>query len=266
MKKIIIKISLGCLFVLSFSPLFLYANSSQQQGESIMIEVEKRDEGFGDFSGSVKMMLKDRDGEKALRYFRVHNLEVSNDGDKRLLVFDKPRDIARTALLTYSHSLTNDDQWLFMPAINRVKRISSNNKSGPFVGSEFAYEDLSSQEYEKYGEYRLLGEENVNGVDCFKVERVPLYKHSGYSKQVVWIDKQQYRYQKISYYDKAGIHYKELELLNYEKFLDKYWRATSMIMKNKQTGKMTTLTWENIEFQTGIRESLFTKTALKRAR
>jgi len=128
---------------------------------------------------------------------------VEGDGDKSMSIFDRPRDVKGTAMLTYSHALEPDNQWLYLPALKRVKRISSSNKSGPFMGSEVAYEDLSSQEVEKYS-YKYLGDEVFDGHDCFIVERIPAYKYSGYKLQEVWYDKAEYRPLKIVYYDRKG--------------------------------------------------------------
>ena len=89
--------------------------------------------------------------------------------------------MAGTALLSHTKILAADDQWLFLPALQLVKRISSANKSGPFVGSEFAYEDLASQELDKY-DYRFLGEQPCGDLTCYVVERVPAYENSGYTK------------------------------------------------------------------------------------
>ena len=119
-------------------------------------------------------------------------MEVPGDGDKSMSIFDKPRDIKGTAVLTWTHSLEADDQWLYLPALKRVKRISSKNKSGPFMGSEFAYEDIASQEVDKYESF-YVRDENLNGVDCYVLERIPQYKYSGYTRLEVWFDKEYYR-------------------------------------------------------------------------
>jgi len=92
------------------------------------------------------MTLRNRAGKESLRNVRIKNLEVDGDGDKSLSIFDEPADVKGTTSLTWSHSDKPDDQWLYLPALKRVKRISSKNKSGPFMGSEFAFEDIGSQE------------------------------------------------------------------------------------------------------------------------
>ena len=109
-------------------------------------------------------------------------LEVLEDGDKSIFIFEHPRDVSGTAVLTFTHKHGPDDQWLYLPALKRVKRISSDNKSGSFVGSEFAYEDLSSQEVEKYT-YKWIQDAPCPGkeeITCFNSEDYPVDKSSGY--------------------------------------------------------------------------------------
>ena len=116
-------------------------------------------------------------------------------------MFDKPRDVKGTAFLSFSHAVGADDQWLYLPALKRVKRIASRNKSGPFMGSEFAYEDLSSFEVEKYT-YKFLRDETCEGGTCYVVEQYPVDKNSGYTRRVVWLDHNEYRVWKIDFYDR----------------------------------------------------------------
>ena len=128
-------------------------------------------------------------------------LEVDGDGDKTLVIFDEPNDVKGTAFLNYTHREGSDDQWLYLPALRRVKRIASNNKSGPFMGSEFAYEDISSQEVEKYT-YEFLRAEDVEGTSMYVVQRVPVDERSGYTRQIVWYDQAEYRVQRVDFYDR----------------------------------------------------------------
>ena len=241
------------------------AETPAERGLAIAVEADRRDTGFHDFRATMTMLLRNRQGEESLRHMRTKVLEVSGDGDKTLIVFDRPRDVKGTALLTYSHKTRPDDQWLYLPALKRVKRIASRNKSGPFMGSEFAYEDLSSQEVEKYG-YRYLGEDEMDGRRMFVLERDPVDRYSGYSRQVLWLDQQEYRPWKIDYYDRKGTLLKTLTYRGYRQYLDRYWRADEMFMENHQTGKSTLLTWEAYHFRTGLEEGDFTRNALKRVK
>ena len=234
-------------------------------GLAIAVESEKRDTGFGDFTAELTMILKNRHGETSERYIRSKTLEVIGDGDKTLSIFDKPRDVKGTAFLSFSHKEGPDDQWLYLPALKRVKKISSNNKSGPFMGSEFAFEDLSSQEVEKYT-YKYLGDDVLDGLDCFMLERDPVDPKSGYTVQIVWIDKEEYRPLKVDYYDRKSSLLKTLTFSDYKQYNDKYWRASEMNMINHQTGKSTRLEWKDYKFATGLTDRDFDKNSLKRVR
>jgi outer membrane lipoprotein-sorting protein len=241
------------------------ALSAAERGLAIAVEADRRDQGFGDQVANLTMILRNRHGQESEREIRIRTLEVQGDGDKSLAVFDRPRDVQGTVMLTYSHPIGNDDQWLYLPALRRVKRIASNNKSGPFMGSEFAYEDIASQEVEKYT-YRLLREEDLDGQATFVVERTPAYENSGYTKQVAWIDQDEYRTQKVEFYDRRGELLKTLVYAEYEQYLGQYWRPGRMEMVNHRTGKSTTLIWRDYEFRSGLTDRDFDQSSIRRVR
>ncbi len=262
MKRLIQTLLLPLLLL----PLTATAESPEEKGLGIAIEADLRDAGFEDFTANMRMVLKNRHGQESSRQIRVRTLEVESDGDKSMTIFDTPRDVKGTAFLSYSHKLDDDDQWLYLPALKRVKRISSRNKSGSFMGSEFSYEDIASQEVEKYT-YKWLRDEVIEGQDCFVSERYPIdLKNSGYSRQITWVDKAEYRPLKVEYYDRKSSHLKTLTTKGYKKYRDKYWRADEMNMVNHQNGKSTDLFWSNYSFKTGLTDKDFTKNSLKRAR
>ncbi len=241
------------------------AQTAEEKGLAIAVEVDFRDSGFGDSGASMEMILKNRKGDTSLRQVRVKTLEITGDGDKSMSIFDKPADVKGTAFLTYSHSVEPDEQWLYLPALKRTKRISSKNKSGPFMGSEFAYEDISSQEVDKYT-YKFLREEDLDGKPTFVNEQVPTYKNSGYTRQIVWIDQAEYIPLKIEFYDRKNSLRKTLIFSDYKQYKGKFWRAHSMHMTNHQNGKSTLLSWGEYTFGTGLSDKDFNKNVLKRAK
>ena len=249
----------------SLLPFTLIAETAEEKGLAIAVEADKRDEGFGDSTANMTMELRNKQGDSSTRYIRIKTLEVIGDGDKSMSIFDEPADVKGTAFLTFSHAIKPDEQWLYLPALKRVKRINSKNKSGPFMGSEFAYEDIASQEVEKYT-YKYLRDETLNGIDCYVIERYPAYEHSGYTRQVVWINKAEYRPEKVVFYDRKNSLLKTLTYDGYQQYLDKFWRADQMYMENHQTGKSTTLTWSDYQFRTGLEDRDFNKNSLKRAK
>ncbi|TCI03749.1 outer membrane lipoprotein-sorting protein [Corallincola luteus] len=241
------------------------AETPEQQGTRLAKERKAFDLGWIDTDADVEMRLTNAQGQSSSRKLRIKALEVTGDGDKSLMVFDFPNDIKGTAFLSFSHPIEADDQWIYLPALKRVKRIASKNKSGPFVGSEFAFEDLSSFEVEKYS-YRYLGEELIDGVAHYKTEYIPKDKFSGYTRQLVWMDKEAYRVSKIDFYDRKNVLLKTLLLKDYRLYEAKHWRPLRMSMVNHQTGKGTEMLMSDYQFKTGISEEQFSKSKLKRAR
>ncbi len=235
------------------------------KGLAIAKERKLRDSGWQDSKASLSMVLNNAQGESSDRKIRINTLEITNDGDKSLTIFDEPRDVKGTAFLSFAHAAKPDDQWLYLPALKRVKRIASRNKSGPFMGSEFAYEDLSSFEIEKY-RFKYLGDEQQQGQSSYLIEQIPTDQYSGYTKQLVWLDKEHYRPLKMEFYDRKNTLLKTLTFSDYAQYLDQYWRAHTMTMVNHQTGKSTTLTTHDIAFQVGLSDSDFSQSSLKRAR
>lgn len=241
------------------------AVSPEEKGLAIAQERKARDVGWGDSQAEASMTLRMASGQELERKMRLLTLEMENDGDKALTIFDQPADVKGTAFLSYSHALEPDDQWIYLPALKRVKRIASRNKSGPFVGSEFAFEDLSSFEIEKF-KYKYLRDDTINGMDSFVVEQTPAYEHSGYTKLLVWVDKAHYRVQKTEYYDRKGSLLKTLTMHDFKLYLDKYWRPMKLSMVNNQNGKSTDLVTHTLEFRTGLDENDFNQATLRRAR
>ncbi|PSU47690.1 outer membrane lipoprotein-sorting protein [Photobacterium frigidiphilum] len=259
MKKYLVPL-LSLSLLLSSS---LLAQESQQKGQKIAQQVKDQEKGFNGTWVSATMILRNAAGNESTRQLSIKTLEVENDGDKSIIVFDTPKDIRNTKLLSWTHALESDEQWLYLPALKRTKRISSKNKSGPFVGSEFAYEDLSSQEIEKYT-YQYLGEDILDGKPQLIIERIPTFSNSGYSKQIVWVDEKDLIFTKIDFYDRKDTHLKTLSLNNYQKYLNKFWRAHKLEMINIQTGKSTTLNWGEYTFTNNFSDNDFTPAILRR--
>ena len=262
-------------WVLLFSCLALLASmggppparseTAEEKGLEIARETRERAKGFGNFTAQQTMVLRNKQGQESKRQARIKVLEAPGDGDKSLFVFDEPRDVKGTAFLVHSHKEKSDDQWLYLPALKRVKRISSSNRSGSFMGSEFSYEDMGSQEVERFT-YKYLRDEPCGDATCTVVERFPVARRSGYRRQVVWQDKDELRVRKVHYFDRKNAHLKTLTMARYRKYLDRYWQAHEMTMVNHLTGKSTVMTWTDFKYRTRLNERDFTRTGLKRAR
>lgn len=237
------------------------AQSPEERGLEIAKAAEQADIGFLSSVVNLKMTLKNKNGQTSERNMTTKTLELIEDGDKSLIVFDSPKDVKGTATMTFTHKIGADDQWLFLPSIQRVKRISSSNKSGPFVGSEFAYEDLSSQEVEKYS-YKFLEESGSLVI----VEQDPVDPKSGYTRRIVTYNKDKgYRMEKVEFYDRKNSLLKTLIYSDYEVYKNKFWRASTFVMTNSQSNKETRLEFSNYNFDANLTDEDFTQVALKRA-
>ena len=259
--KALLTITLTSLLTLNLA----FAQTPEERGLEIAIESDKRDTGFSDQRAEMLMTLRNATGKETTRKVRVKTLEVDGDGDKSISIFDQPRDVKGTAFLSYTHSTKPDDQWLFLPALKRVKRIASRNKSGPFMGSEFSFEDITSFEVDKYT-YKYLHDEEIDGKASFVIEQFPAYDASGYTRRIVWVDQGIYQPLKVEFYDRKNSLLKTLTFHEYQQYLDRYWRADRQEMINHQSKKSTTLKFDNYQFQTGLTDRDFDQNSLKRSR
>jgi len=231
------------------------------------IDVAKKNDNvmsnFEDSKSKMTMTLINAKGQTKVRQMKSKTLELDG-GDKSLMEFLSPADVKGTKFLNYEHAKKDDDQWLYLPALKRVKRISSKNKSGAFMGSEFSYEDISSFNIEKY-DYKNdeAKEEQLHGTEIYKVERFPNYKYSGYTKQVSYIDKKSFLTLQVDYYDRKKSLLKSAFFTDY-KLIDGVYRTGKIQMKNFSNSKESILTWDEESIKNGLTKKDFHKRVLKR--
>lgn len=218
---------------------------------------------FEDSKSKMTMTLINAKGQTKIRQIQSKTLEL-NGGDKSLMEFLSPADVKGTKFLNYEHANKDDDQWLYLPALKRVKRISSKNKSGAFMGSEFSYEDVSSFNIEKYDyEDTQAKEEQLEGKEIYKVERFPNYQYSGYTKQVSYIDKESFLTLKVDYYDRKKSLLKSAYFTDY-KLINGVYRNGKIHMKNFSNSKESTLVWNEESIKNGLTQKDFHKRVLKK--
>jgi outer membrane lipoprotein-sorting protein len=241
------------------------AQSAEQKGQQIAQAAEAATSGYADFTVSGDMTLQTAGGGTSARRFEMKSVELNGGRESRsLLVFDWPGDIRGTALLTHAFDTKQDAQWLYLPSVGRVKKISGSGRSGSFVGSEFAYEDMVEQDVSNYSHVWIRDEACPNGGgQCHVIQRTPQYS-SGYSQQIAWIDTAGKRYQTIQYYNRRGQLNKTLVMSGYRTYNGRFSRPSRMTMVNHQTGKRTVLDWKDYRFDTGLQPSAFTQQAMTR--
>ncbi|MFQ5450207.1 MAG: outer membrane lipoprotein-sorting protein [Nitrospinaceae bacterium] len=239
--------------------------SPEEKGFAIMKESEKDFNEIITSQADMTMIIKKKDGTKATRNFRLLIYVIPEDGDKIRYVFDSPADVKGMVFLVVTHKFEQDDIWVYLPDSRRVKRVSSQTKGSRFMGSEFVSEDLAREEPEKYT-YGAVREENFRGQKCFVVERFPVEKSSVYSKQVAWVDQDQYRVQKFDFYDKKGVFVKTLTFNGYRLYENKVWRWDEHVLVNHVKGDSTRTLFQNWKFNTGFKLRDFSINSLKRTR
>lgn len=242
------------------------AETPEAKGLRLAEEAKAQAEGYKYSTASGRMILRTASGASSERQFTTQAVEVGDGEDRGMLVFTYPPDIARTALLTIGNKSDDDDQWLYLPALKRVKRISAGGKTGSFVGSEFSYEDLSAPQIEDYT-HLWLREEPCPGhaeLLCDVVERRPKDEDSGYTRIVSWQDQTNYRSYYAEFYDRKDALLKTLTSYDYKLYKDRFWRASRLVMTNVVTGKSTEMIWESFDFDTPLAAEDFTTRALER--
>lgn len=245
-------------------PLALPAAPATDRGQEIAMAADNRLHGYTDMQVRLEMVLVSPTGETASRVLRVQSRESANGGEKTLMAFETPRDLAGTALLTWTQPQGNDEQWLYLPSIKRVKQIGARNKSGPFMGSDFAFEDIVTPYWQKFS-YRFLREDMLDGVACLVVERTPRDTWSGYTRQIMWVSQQDSLIRRIDYFDRKNAPLKTYTATKFRQY-GTNWRPSEMLMVNQQTGKQTRLLWSDYRFGTGLKDEQFSQNALQRVK
>ena len=222
---------------------------------------DKVTDGFGSSIAQTEMVLINASGQESIRQMEMKTLEGEN-GDKTISTFLTPADVKGTKTLTHEHVDRDDDQWLYLPALKRVKRIASSNKSGSFMGSEFSYEDIGNQNYKKFTYDEKVEEVELNGVKCYKGVRIPTDANSGYTKQISWVAMDSFLLQKVEYYDRKSELLKTAIFSDYKQ-IEGIWRVGKIVMKNHQNDKSTVLIWKDEKVKAGLTEKEFNKRVLK---
>ena len=245
----------------------LSMGQADERGFDVAAQSDRSDRGYQDSRVEMEMIMRNAAGAETRRTLELTTLELPDEsiGDRSLIVFDSPADIDGTALLSHAQILDADNQWLFLPALGRVRRISSANKSGPFVGSEFAFEDITGQELNKFA-YEWVREESCGELLCDVVERTPRYENSGYARQLVWIDQEHHQFRKIEYFNRRDAHIKTQVFEDYRLYNGGIWRAHRWVMENHQSRKSTELVFSEFTFGIGLDEQDFERAVLRRVR
>lgn len=236
---------------------------ADDRGRSIAEEADRRGRGYGDFTARLTMTLVNRHGEERVRELTVQVLEAGESGERTLLAFESPPDLRGTRLLTHASPGETDARWLYLPALRRVKRVASSERSSAFLGTEFSYEDIGPEDPDDYS-YRFVEPSVLEGVECWTVERFPRDAGSGYSRQRVWFDREAFRIRRIDYYSRDGDLLKTLTQDTFRLYEGRFWRPGRMEMRNHRTGALTRVEWTEVRVGVGLGEHDFDRSRLGR--
>lgn len=231
-------------------------------GQEIAEKVAAMEDGYVGESRKLTFLIYDANNNETVREMDYFAKQYENRFDRSIVKFTYPAQLNGVRLLTHSKGAEDDDQWLFLPSIKKVKRIATSNKSGAFMGSELAYEDISIRQQRKY-KRTLLGAEKIDGVDAYVIERTPIKANSGYSKQVIWRDQANLLEIKTEFYDRKGDLLKVRKSMNWKK-IGKYWRAETVEVFNVQTNKRTVMKMSEIQLFEDFKNINFTSQRFQR--
>ncbi len=237
------------------------------KGMAIAQKSYETDSGFVDFYAELTLIQATKNGREELRHIRLWGLENKADGDRSISVFVYPPDVKGMARLSHAHQNRPDDHWVYVPANQRVRRVSPTSQLSYFMGTQFTFEDLRLYRAEGLAKYEFiyLGDEVYDGLDCYTIRRLPVRKKfTNYSSQILWVDKKEFRVLKIDFFDKKKKLIKTLTRSQFKLYDGKFWAMQQMKMVNHQTGRETLVLWSNYRFGIGLKESDFTRESLKR--
>jgi len=215
-----------------------------------------------DGRAKISMELINKAGQKRIRELTMLRKDYEEGGEQKYFTyFHKPSDVKDTTFMVYKYPDRDDDRWLFIPSINLVKRIAANDKYSSFVGSDFTYEDVSGRKPDE-DNHTLLKEEKLSGKDCFVIESIPKGS-SEYTKRISWIDEANFLPLKEEFYDKQNELYRQFEAQE-TKDINGILTVTKRVMKNIKTGHRTEVVFQDIEYNLGIEDSIFSERYLRR--
>jgi outer membrane lipoprotein-sorting protein len=238
---------------------FVPQSMGQLTGSQIMEKVYNNPAGE-DTQGSMTMTLTNSRGEQRIRTLSQF---IKDDGttEKKIMFFITPADVKNTSFMNWSYSDgRSDDQWIYLPALKRTKRISSDGKGDYFMGSDFTYDDLGDR-HPDMDDHKLLREETVEGRACYVVESTPKDGDYMYSKTVTWVMKDNFLGLKREFYDDRNALLKTLSIQKFEK-VNGFWTILETKMHNVQKDHTTVIKFTEVQKNKGIPDSKFTERSM----
>ena len=219
---------------------------------------------YADSTSDTTMTLTNKSGQQRVRKtFGTSKLDTNGIDNKRMTRFLEPTDVKGTVSLLVEHSDKDDDIWIYLPSVKKVRRLISSNKKDSFVGTDFSYGDVIGHKVKEWN-HTIVKEEDVDGKPCYVIESTPkdatVKTNTGYSKRIGWIQKDNFVTVKAVAYDEAGellkeakySHWKEVDTVKHK------WQAGILEAKNLQTGHSTVITIDQFKVNNGVKDDFFT--------
>ena len=230
--------------------------SAQLTGKEIMEKVYNMPSG-DDMQGELVMTLENNRGEQRIRNLKQFSMD-NGKVEKKIMFFLAPADVKNTSFMNWSYADgREDDQWIYLPALKRIKRISSDGKSDYFMGSDFTYDDLGDRLPDK-DNHKLLKEEAVNGHICYVIESTPKTSGYMYSKTITWVMKEKFLGIKREFYDPKRNLLKTLTIRKFDK-ISGIWTILETEMNNVQKKHKTLMKFTNVQYNQGLKDNWFTE-------
>lgn len=248
--------------------LYLFVSSFVMAGELSGEEIINRAENLSsvdDLSVEIEMRII-KSGRERSRELSMIIMENEDGSEKSLIRFLSPVDIRGTGFLSIINPESANEQYLYLPALGKPRRISSEDRGGQFMGSDFTYEDISPDK-EDY-EHKIINSVFENEQEVYVVESIPktekLKKDLGFAKKISYISKDQFFLIRAEYLSEKGEQIRRLEVSDYKQIIDEFWFGTYMLMEDLIKESKTVLVYKNIVANTGVDESYFTIRELSR--
>jgi hypothetical protein len=253
---------------------FSLGSLAQTAARDIMEMVEDRDDGYSSTSKTT-MVLIDSKGKKRTRTMRMFSKDISDTITHTATFFLTPSDVKNTAFLTYDYSGEDkdDDQWMYLPALKKTKRIPASDKDASFMGSDFSYSDMTAKELDDY-KFKVIKEINIKRKDTkvpvWVIESLPktqkVIDETGYKKSILYIRKDNYVLVRAKFYLNKADRVKYLDVRRLEK-INGIWVPTQTTMTTKQGKKTihkTILGQPDMKINIDISSDIFTIRAIEK--
>jgi hypothetical protein len=244
--------------------LFAIAGSAgaDPAGQSLARRVYDRPNG-NDLTAATTMILVESGHKPRIRRLVTYRLDKKGSEVFSLMRFTEPEDISGTGLLTVSHGAGESDQWIYLPALERVRRIAPSRKGGRFVGSDYYYEDLRDRKPDQ-DQHRIIGQETIDGVPCEILESTPVDPdNSVYMKRISWIDPIKLVAMRIDFFEKSAAQPSKRWLLKKIERVQGFWTVTDNVLVDLESEHQTRLTLDKILYDRRLPQQLFTSRALE---